>query len=67
MTTFLGPDDKNDSAKDRRERGLDHLACFLHLRDLVHGHPEAAPASVVLVVRTLEAKLVAAKAGRLKH
>jgi hypothetical protein len=64
MTTFLGSDDAVDFAKSRRERNQDHIACFLHLRDLVYLHPNAAPASAVLFVRTLEAKITAAKAAR---
>jgi hypothetical protein len=63
MTTFLGSD---DSAKSRRARDLDRLGCFLHLRDLVYRHPEAAPASAVSVVRALEVKIVASKAARLQ-
>jgi hypothetical protein len=37
---------------------------FLHLRDLVYLHPEAASASAVSCVRTIEARVVAAKAAR---
>ena len=37
---------------------------FLHLRDLVYLHPEAASASAVSVVRALEARVIAAKAAR---
>ena len=59
MTTFLGSDDIADS---RRKRGPDQrVACFLHLRDLVYLHPEAAPAIAVSVVRALEARVIAAK------
>jgi hypothetical protein len=35
-TTFLGLDDTIDFAKSRRQRSQDHVACFLHLRDLVY-------------------------------
>ena len=42
MTTFIGPDDTIDFAKSSRQRSQDHVACFLHLRDLVYLHPEAA-------------------------
>ena len=64
MTTFLGSDDTVDFTKSRRERDREYAACFLHLRDLVYLHPEAASASAVSVVRTLEAKIAAAKAAR---
>ena len=66
MTTFLGPDDTIDFAKSSRQRSQDHVACFLHLRDLVYLHPEAASASAVSVVRTIEASVIAAKAAREK-
>jgi hypothetical protein len=64
MTTFIGPDDTIDFAKSSRQRSQDHVACFLHLRDLVYLHPEAASASAVSCVRTIEARVVAAKAAR---
>ena len=64
MTTFIGPDDIIDFAKSSRQRSQDHVACFLHLRDLVYLHPEAASASAVSCVRTIEARVVAAKAAR---
>ena len=66
MTTFIGPDDTIDFAKSSRQRSQDHVACFLHLRDLVYLHPEAASASAVSVVQTLEARVIAAKAAREK-
>ena len=64
MTTFLGPDEAIDFAKSRRERDQERAACFLHLRDLVYLHPEAASASAVSFVQTLEAKVIAEKAAR---
>ena len=66
MTTFLGPDDAIDFAKARRKRGQDGVACFLHLRDLVYLHPEAASASAVSCVKTLESRIIAAKAEHAK-
>ena len=66
MTTFLGSDEAIDFAKSRRERDRERVACFLHLRDLVHRHPEAASASAVSFVQTLEARAIAAKATREK-
>jgi hypothetical protein len=66
MTMFLEPDDTVDFAKSRRERDRERVACFLHLRDLVYLHPEAASASAVSVVQTLEARVIAAKAAREK-
>ena len=66
MTTFIGPDDTIDFAKSSRQRSQDHVACFLHLRDLVYLHPEAASASAVSCVRTIEARVIAAKAAREK-
>jgi hypothetical protein len=66
MTTSLGSDEAIDFAKSRRERDQDRAACFLHLRDLVYRHPEAASASAVSVVQTLESRIFAAKAAREK-
>jgi hypothetical protein len=66
MTTFLEPDEAIDFAKSRRERDQERVACFLHLRDLVYLHPEAASASAAAVVRAIEATAVAAKAAREK-
>jgi hypothetical protein len=66
MTTFLGPDEAThvDLADSRHRRDQDRVACFLHLRDLVYLHPEAASASAVSFVQTLEAKVIAEKAAR---
>lgn len=66
MKTFLGSDE--DFAKSRRERGPDQrVACFLHLRDLVYLHPEAAPAIAVSVVRALEERVIAEKAAHARE
>ena len=70
MTTVFGPDDEAtnvDLADSRRKRGQDHVACFLHLRDLVYRHPEAASASAVSFVQALEAKVIAEKRAREKR
>ena len=69
MTTFLGPDEATnlDLAEPRHKRNQAHVACFLHLRDLVHLHPEAASASVVSFVQMFEAKVIAEKAAREKR
>jgi hypothetical protein len=64
MTTFLGPDDETNDTVSRRKRGQDGVACFLHLRDLVYLHPEAASARAVSFVQTFEAKVIAEKAAR---
>ena len=40
------------------------VACFLHLRDLVYLHPEAALANSVAFVQKLEAAVIAEKAAR---
>jgi hypothetical protein len=66
MTTFLGPDDaiNVDVAEFRQKREKDRVACFLHLRDLVYLHPEAALASSVAFVQKLEAAVIAEKAAR---
>jgi hypothetical protein len=66
MTRFLTSDETVDFA-DGRKRGQDRVACFLHLRDLVYLHPEAASASAVSFVQTLEAKVIAEKAAREKR
>jgi hypothetical protein len=66
MTTFLGPDDETNDTESRRKRNQAHVACFLHLRDPVYLHPEAASASAVSFVQTLEAKVTAATAAREK-
>ena len=69
MTTFLGPDEatKVDLAESRHKRDQERVACFLHLRDLVYLHPEAASASVVSFVQMFEAKVIAEKAAREKR
>ena len=69
MTTFLGPDEATnvDLAESRHKRDQSRVACFLHLRDLVYLHPEAASASAVSFVQTLEAKVIAEKAARKKR
>jgi hypothetical protein len=67
MTRFLPSDEAADFAESGRKRGQDRVACFLHLRDLVYLHPEAASASVVSFVQTLEAKVIAEKAAREKR
>ena len=69
MTTFLGTDETGnvDLAESGRKRSQDHVACFLHLRDLVYLHPGAASASAVAFVQTLEAKVIAEKATREKR
>jgi hypothetical protein len=67
MTTFLEPDDEViNVSKSRQQRGQERVACFRHLRDLVYQHPQAASASAVSFVRTLEAKVAAEKADREK-
>jgi hypothetical protein len=69
MTTFLGPDEATnvDLAESRHKRNQAHVACFLHLRDLVYLHPKAASASAVSFVQTLEAKVIAERAAREKR
>ena len=66
MMSFQESDEAVNVAESRRKRDHDRIACFLHLRDLVYRHPEAASASAVSVVRTLEAQVIAAKAAREK-
>ena len=67
MTRFLPAEEAVDFAESGRKRGQDRVACFLHLRDLVYLHPEAASASAVSFVQTLEAKVIAEKAAREKR
>jgi hypothetical protein len=69
MTTFLGPDEATnvDLAESRHTRDQGRVACFLHLRDLVYLHPEAASAGAVSHVKTLEAEVIAKKAAREKR
>ena len=59
MTTFLGPDEATnvDLADSRHRRDQDRVAC----------HPEAASASAVSFVQTLEAKVIAERAAREKR
>lgn len=66
MTRFLQPDEAaiDAAAESRTKRGRDRVACFLHLRDLVYLHPEAALASSVAFVQKLEAAVIAEKAAR---
>jgi hypothetical protein len=66
MTTFLGPDDAAnvDLAESRQKRDQGRVACFLHLRDLVYLHREAASASAVAFVQKLEAAVIAEKTAR---
>ena len=66
MTMFLQPDDDADNVESRNKRDS-RVGCFLHLRDLVYLHPEAASASAVAFVQTLEAKVIAEKAAREKR
>ena len=40
------------------------VACFLHLRDLVYMHTQAASATAIALVQTLEAAVIAEKAAR---
>ena len=69
MTTILSPDEATniDFAESRRKRDQDRVACFLHLRDLVYMHREAASASIIAFVQTLEAAVIAQKAAREKR
>jgi hypothetical protein len=64
MTRFLPSEEAVDFAESEPKRGQDRVACFLHLRDLVHLHPEAASASTLSHVNTLEAAVMAEKAAR---
>jgi hypothetical protein len=67
--TILDPDDAAnvDFAESRHKCDQDRVACFLHLRDLVYLHPEAASASTTAFVQTLEAAVIAQKAARDKR
>jgi hypothetical protein len=69
MTTILWSDEavNVDFPESRRERDQGRVACFLHLRDLVYLHPEAASASIIAFVQTLEAAVIAQKAAREKR
>jgi hypothetical protein len=66
MMSFQESDEAVNVAESRNQRARARVACFLHLRDLVYLHPEAASASAVSVVRTLEAQVIAEKAAREK-
>jgi hypothetical protein len=65
MTTVLRPDETGIEPRQKLDR--DRVACFLHLRDLVYLHREAAPASAIAFVQTLEAAVIAEKATREKR
>ena len=69
MTTFLSPDEATnvDFAESRQKRDRDRVACFLHLRDLVYLHREAASASTIAFVQTLETAVIAEKDAREKR
>jgi hypothetical protein len=66
MMSFYESDESVNVAESRHKHAQARVACFLHLRDLVYLHPEAASASAVSVVRTLEGQVIAAKAEREK-
>ena len=69
MTTFLQPDEATnvDFADSRQKRDRDRVACFLHLRDLVYMHTQAASATAIAFVNKLEAAVLAEKAAREKR
>jgi hypothetical protein len=69
MTTFLQPDEEInvDFAESRQKRDRGRVACFLHLRDLVYMHREAASVCTIAFVQTLEAAVIAEKAAREKR
>jgi hypothetical protein len=67
MTKFSRSGEAIDFTESGRKRGQDRVACFLHLRDLIYLHPEAASASAVSFVQTFEAKVIAEKAAREKR
>jgi hypothetical protein len=52
---------------ESRQKDRDRVACFLHLRDLVYMHREAATVSTIAFVQTLEAAVIADKAVREKR
>jgi hypothetical protein len=64
---FLPSEEAVDLAESGRKRGQDRVACFLHLRDLVYLHPEAASTGAVAHVKMLEAAVIAEKAAREKQ
>jgi hypothetical protein len=65
MTTFLQPDETGIESRQKLDH--DRVACFLHLRDLVYLHPQAAPAAAISHVKTLEAAVIAQKTVREKR
>jgi hypothetical protein len=69
MTTILQLDEAGnvDFAEPRQKRDRDRVACFLHLRDLVYLHREAASANTIAFVRMLEAAVIAEKTARDKR
>jgi hypothetical protein len=69
MTTILRPEEAGnvDFPQPRQKRDKDRVACFLHLRDLVYLHREAASPSTIAFVRTLEAAVIAEKAAHEKR
>ena len=67
MRRFPPSEEAVDFAEFERKRSQDRVACFLHLRDLVYLHAEAASASAVSFVQTLEAKVIAEKVAREKR
>jgi hypothetical protein len=68
MTTLLQPDEGiNVDFAESRRKDRDRVACFLHLRDLVYMHRDAASVSTVAFVQTLEEAVIAEKAAREKR
>jgi hypothetical protein len=69
MTTTLRPDEATnvDFAESRHTRDKDRVACFLHLRDLVYMHTQAASATAIAFVKKLEAAVLAEKDAREKR
>ena len=68
MTTLLQPDEGiNVDFAESRRKDRDRVACFLHLRDLVYMHREAASVSTIAFVQTLETAVIAEKAARQKR
>jgi hypothetical protein len=51
----------NRTGELQAKRARDRVACFVHLRDLVRHHPQAAPASAILAVRAFEENVIALK------
>jgi hypothetical protein len=69
MTTVLRPDEGTnvDFPESQHTRDKDRVACFLHLRDLVYMHTQAASATAIAFVKKLEAAVLAEKAVREKR